>query len=62
MQIEIAENEARVLRDVLTTWLGDVSTEIRHTDNPKVRSGLRERRDCLRRIYDRLDVGEAAAG
>ncbi|MGH3366189.1 MAG: helix-turn-helix transcriptional regulator [Nocardioidaceae bacterium] len=60
MQIEIAENEAAVLRDVLTTWLGDVSTEIRHTDSPAVRNGLRERRDCIRRVHDRLKVAEPA--
>lgn len=60
MQIEIAEDEAAVLRDVLTTWLADVSTEIRHTDSPAVRNGLRERRDAIRRVHDRLTVAEPA--
>jgi hypothetical protein len=62
MQIDISEDEARVLRDVLDTWLGEVSAEIRHTDNPQVRSGLRERRDSVRRVHDLLAGPEQAAG
>ena len=54
MQIELTEDEARDLRDVLSSWLGGVSTEIRHTDNPGLRNGLRSRRDSLRRVRDRL--------
>ena len=61
MQIEILDGDALVLRDVLTAWLGEVSTEIRHTDNPSVRLGLRERRDSMRRIRDLLDPGQQAA-
>jgi len=62
MQIEITEDQARVLRDVLDTWLGDVSAEIRHTDNPGVRSGLRERRDCIRGVREQVEPREQAAG
>lgn len=54
MQIELTDDEVRDLHDVLSSWLGGVSTEIRHTDNPRVRSGLRTRRDTLRRVRDRL--------
>jgi hypothetical protein len=61
MQIEILDGDAMVLRDVLTAWLGEVSTEIRHTDNPSVRLGLRERRDSVRRIRDLLDPDQQAA-
>ncbi|MGH3316341.1 MAG: hypothetical protein ACRDO0_09380 [Nocardioidaceae bacterium] len=61
MQIEILDGDASVLRDVLTAWLGEVSTEIRHTDNPSVRLGLRERRDSVRRIRDLLDPEQQAA-
>ena len=62
MQIEITEDQALVLRDVLDTWLGDVSAEIRHTDNPGVRSGLRERRDCIRKVRDQVAPPTQAAG
>jgi hypothetical protein len=61
MQIEILDGDAIVLRDVLTAWLGEVSTEIRHTDNPSVRLGLRERRDSVRRIRDLLAPDQQAA-
>jgi hypothetical protein len=61
MQIEILHGDAIVLRDVLTAWLGEVATEIRHTDNPSVRLGLRERRDSIRRIRDLLDPDQQAA-
>jgi hypothetical protein len=61
MQIEILDGDANVLRDVLTAWLGEVSTEIRHTDNPSVRLGLRERRDSVRRIRDLLDPDQQVA-
>jgi hypothetical protein len=62
MQIEITEEQARVLLDVLDTWLGDVSAEIRHTDNPGVRSGLRERRDCVRGVREQIEPPTQAAG
>ena len=61
MQIEILDRDAAVLRDVLTAWLGEISTEIRHTDNPSVRLGLRERRDSIRRIRDLLEPDQQAA-
>jgi hypothetical protein len=51
-----------VLRDVLDTWLGDVAAEIRHTDNPGVRNGLRERRDCIRSVRGQIAPREQAAG
>jgi hypothetical protein len=61
MQIEIDDVDAVVLRDVLDTWLGEVSAEIRHTDNPGVRDRLRARRDSVRRVLDRLGPEERSA-
>ncbi|MPZ94946.1 MAG: hypothetical protein GEU96_08510 [Propionibacteriales bacterium] len=61
MHLELTDDEAAALHDVLSTWLGDVSVEIRHTDNRSVRSGLRARRESLRRIVDRLDVSTSGA-
>ena len=61
MQIDINEDDAAVLRDVLTTWIGEVSAEIRHTDNPGVRSRLRERRDGVRRVLDQLGPDRESA-
>ncbi len=61
MQIEIDDADAMVLRDVLDSWLGEVSAEIRHTDNPGVRDRLRGRRDSVRRVLDRLGPEEKSA-
>jgi hypothetical protein len=54
MNIEITRDEADALHDVLSRWLADASTEIRHTDSPTVRSGLRTRREAMRRVRDLL--------
>jgi hypothetical protein len=62
MLIELTDDEAAALHDVLDRWLGDVSTEIRHTDSPSVRDGLRSRRESLRRVRDLLVAqGEPAS-
>jgi hypothetical protein len=61
MQFEIDGGDAVVLRDVLTAWLGEISSEIRHTDNPGVRERLRSRRDSMRRVLDELGSQEEPA-
>jgi hypothetical protein len=54
MDLQLTENEARVLREVLTTHLGDLSAEIAATDNPAFRRELRARRDLLYRVNSGL--------
>ena len=61
MQFEIEDGDALVLRDVLTAWLGEISAEIRHTDNPGVRERLRARCDSIRRVLDDLGTREEPA-
>ena len=61
MQFEIEDGDALVLRDVLTAWLGEISAEIGHTDNPGVRERLRARRDSIRRVLDDLGTREEPA-
>jgi hypothetical protein len=61
MQFDINDGDALVLRDVLTAWLGEISSEIRHTDNPGVRERLRDRRDSVRRVLDELGANEEPA-
>ena len=61
MQIEIRDADAVVLRDVLDTWIGEVSAEIRHTDNPGVRDRLRDRRASVRRLLDQLGSEDRSA-
>jgi hypothetical protein len=54
MHLDLTEEDAEVLRDFLGRWLGDLSMEISHTDNPAYRRSVRLQRDALRRIYDAL--------
>ena len=60
MQLELNDDEARALHDVLTSFLSNLPSEIRHTDNPAFRTGLRERRDELVRIRNRLNSAMSA--
>ena len=60
MQLELNDDEAQALHDVLTSFLSNLPSEIRHTDSPTFRSGLRERRDELVRIRNRLTAAMSA--
>ncbi len=56
MNIELTDDEVVALREVLTHRLGDLTVEIRHTDNRNFRAGLLQRRDLLRRVQALLVV------
>jgi hypothetical protein len=57
MRLELTDDEAEVLRDLLSRVLGDLSMEISHTDNPSYRQLVRSHRDALRRLHDALLAG-----
>jgi hypothetical protein len=59
MNVEISEAQATVLRELLDSRIGSLSSEIRHTDNPTYRQGLREQRDHLRSLL--LSIAPVAA-
>ena len=50
MQLELQDDEARILAEALEGYLGDLSMEIGHTDSMDFREGLKQRRDVLARI------------
>lgn len=54
MNLDLSEQEATVLCEVLDRHVSDMYAEISHTDNPTFRSGLREQRDLLRSIRAKL--------
>jgi hypothetical protein len=56
MQLQLTEQEAALLHELLGWRLGSLSVEISHTDNPDYRRGLRAQRDSLRRIYQALAI------
>jgi hypothetical protein len=55
MQLTLTPDEARELRDVLTSTLSDLRMEIGHTDSQDFRDRLHEREHRLRRVLDGLD-------
>ena len=54
MTIELTEPQAAALREVLEARVGNLSSEIRHTDSPRVRQELREERDLLKAVVEQL--------
>lgn len=61
MQLTLTPDEARELRDVLTSTLSDLRTEIGHTDSQDFRDRLHERERLLRRVLDALATQDAGA-
>lgn len=59
MNIELSAAQAAVVRNVLEQRLGNLSSEIRHTDTPRVREELRDEREQLRAVL--LQLSELAA-
>ncbi len=57
MHIELTDEQASELRDLLRTSLGDLSTEIAGTDNAAYRETLRARRVSLEGVLGQLGVG-----
>jgi hypothetical protein len=55
MQIELDDAQARLLKDVLTAYVSDMSPEIADTDNPAYRRDLETKREHLRAILAALD-------
>ena len=54
MELTLTDAEASELRDLLDGSLGDLSSEIADTDNPGYRVALKERRERLRSVRDKL--------
>jgi hypothetical protein len=57
MKLELSDDDARLLHEVLDTVVSDLSPEIADTDNPQFRRGLEQRRDRLKAILDSLPAG-----
>lgn len=54
MMFEFDEKQTLVMCEVLENRLGNLSSEIRHTDSPRVRQELRDERDVLRSVLSML--------
>lgn len=54
MQLELSEDEADSLREVLSSYLSDLRMEIADTDSLDFREGLKQREAFLRSVIGRL--------
>lgn len=54
MQLEVNDEELRVLRQLVEEKLAELSVEIRHTDTPSFRDEVKQRRETLRRVDEVL--------
>ncbi|MFP5218714.1 MAG: hypothetical protein ACLGIG_03110 [Actinomycetes bacterium] len=54
MLLELDTTQCAAMRELLETRLGNLSSEIRHTDTPRVRQELRDERDVLRGLLAAL--------
>ena len=61
MEITLTGAEKFVLRETLEKALHEMLMEIAHTDNRKMREGLKEREEILRTILARLPAEERVA-
>jgi hypothetical protein len=55
MQLELTDEEAHLLREVLRSYLTDLRGEIVDTDNPEFKRRLKHERELLDVIAQRLD-------
>lgn len=59
MQLELDTIQCAALCELLETRLGNLPSEIRHTDSPRVREELRQERDVLRGLLAALTPAAA---
>lgn len=55
MRLEVTDEEAHLLREVLRSYLTDLRGEIVDTDNPEFKRQLKHERELLDAIAVRLD-------
>jgi hypothetical protein len=60
MQLDLSDDDAELLREVLDSAVSNLSPEIVHTDNPGYRRMLKARRDRLRGMLNLLGGPSAA--
>ena len=63
MQVQISDDEARTLRNVLEAYLPDLRRELGGTDLParELRQELHKRIDLCERLLSDLGTGQAAS-
>ncbi len=54
MDVELTEEESSVLQQALHSYLSELRDEISHTDDREFRAGLKEERETLEGIFEKL--------
>jgi len=54
MPIEVTDEEASLLKELLESALGEIKAEIRHTETSAFRKILREKEGKIRALLERL--------
>ena len=60
MQLNLADDEVEIMRDVLTDYLSDLRMEIVDTDQMDYRETLKQRRRVLENVVAALSGGSKA--
>ncbi len=56
MKIELNDKECETLREVLESYLSDLTSEIAHTDDRDFRDNLKDKRTTIENIAQRLET------
>jgi hypothetical protein len=56
MKIELNDNECKALREVLESYLSELTSEIAHTDVKDFRDDLKDKRTLIEDIGRRLET------
>jgi len=59
-QLQLSEPEGELLQHVLKNYLAALEVEICHTDRSDFRASLKQRRELLNRILERLGQADRA--
>ena len=60
-KLELTDDEARLLKEILQSYLGDLRMEIADTDLQSFRNKLRSNEELIKRIIDRFGKMDPAA-
>ena len=59
MQLELNDAEVSAMDEALESYLSDLRMEIAATDHAEFREGLKQRRDLLQAMLERVKAGHA---
>ena len=60
MEVALTERESSVLQQALHSYLSELRDEISHTDDREFRAGLKQERETLERIFQKLEEASVA--